>query len=86
MRPYLFQIRPFTRIRLIDKEENRKISIELLLVEVIITAGANIVPYNEAADTHGYNKMCREVTRILSTCGKFIFTQDLSGLTSLNYS
>ena len=49
MRPYLFQIRPFTRIRLIDKEENRKISIELLLVEVIITAGANIVPYNEAA-------------------------------------
>ena len=47
----MFQIRPFTRIRLIDNGENRKINIELLLVQVVITARANIVPYNEGADT-----------------------------------
>ena len=72
-----FQIRPFTRIRLIDKDENRKINIKLLLVQVIITTGANIMPYNEGADT------TKRVERLLlSTCGTSIFTQDLSGLST----
>ena len=48
---FVLKIALFTRIRLIDKEDNRKFNIKLLLVQMIITAGANIVPYNEGADT-----------------------------------
>ena len=64
---FVLKIALFARIRLIDKKENRKIHIKLLLAQVIITAGANIVPYNEGADT------TKCVGRLLlSTCGNSI--------------
>ena len=64
---FVLKIALFARIRLIDKKENRKIHIKLLLAQMIITTGANIVPYNEGADT------TKCVGRLLlSTCGNSI--------------
>ena len=75
---FVLKISLFTRIRLIDKEENRKINIKLLLVQVIITAGANIVSYNEGADT------TKCVGRLLlRTCGNFITMSHTLGARSI---